>query len=381
MKGWPIPGGVRACLDTLRRTGHAAYPVGGCVRDLLLGRTPGDFDVCTDARPERVMELFPHTVPTGLRHGTVTVRTEDGPVEVTTFRREDFDVCTDARPERVMELFPHTVPTGLRHGTVTVRTEDGPVEVTTFRREGGYADGRHPDAVDFDATLAEDLARRDFTVNAMALDENGMVIDRYGGQTDLFRSVIRCVGDPDRRFAEDALRMLRAVRFAAQLGFSIEKGTLDAIRRSARRAENLSGERIKAELEKILLSPRPELAGELLRLGLLAHLGGRPDCPGLLALREEPPEPVPRWRAFCRLTGFPIAALPVERALRRGVLHPEAEAVRALALSGGELAALGLEGPAIGAAQRRLAAHILSHPEDNTPARLLALTRAELSGP
>ena len=135
MKGWPIPGGVRACLDTLRRTGHAAYPVGGCVRDLLLGRTPGDFDVCTDARPERVMELF-----------------------------------------------PHTVPTGLRHGTVTVRTEDGPVEVTTFRREGGYADGRHPDAVDFDATLAEDLARRDFTVNAMALDENGMVIDGTAGR-------------------------------------------------------------------------------------------------------------------------------------------------------------------------------------------------------
>ena len=99
--------------------------------------------------------------------------------------------------------------------------------------------------------LAEDLARRDFTVNAMALDENGMVIDRYGGQMDLFRNVIRCVGDPDRRFAEDALRMLRAVRFAAQLGFSIEKGTLDAIRRSARRAEKLSGERIKAELEKI----------------------------------------------------------------------------------------------------------------------------------
>ena len=113
------------------------------------------------------------------------------------------------------------------------------IHISTFRREGGYADGRHPDAVDFDATLAEDLARRDFTVNAMALDENGMVIDRYGGQTDLFRSVIRCVGDPDRRFAEDALRMLRAVRFAAQLDFSIEKGTLDAIRRSARRAENL----------------------------------------------------------------------------------------------------------------------------------------------
>ncbi|MFR6626602.1 MAG: hypothetical protein ACLURW_09830 [Flavonifractor plautii] len=225
MKGWPIPGGVRACLDTLRRTGHAAYPVGGCVRDLLLGRTPGDFDVCTDARPERVMELF-----------------------------------------------PHTVPTGLRHGTVTVRTEDGPVEVTTFRREAGYADGRHPDAVDFDATLAEDLARRDFTVNAMALDENGMVIDRYGGQMDLFRNVIRCVGDPDRRFAEDALRMLRAVRFAAQLGSPSRRapwtpsGAAPAGRKTCRGAD-------QGGAGEDLFSPAGA-GGELLRLGLLAHLGG-----------------------------------------------------------------------------------------------------------
>ena len=108
MKGWPIPGGVRACLDTLRRTGHAAYPVGGCVRDLLLGRTPGDFDVCTDARPERVMELFPHTVPTGLRHGTVTVRTEDGPVEVTTFRREAGTVALKHPPEEEPQVDPET---------------------------------------------------------------------------------------------------------------------------------------------------------------------------------------------------------------------------------------------------------------------------------
>ncbi|MFQ9918569.1 MAG: CCA tRNA nucleotidyltransferase [Flavonifractor plautii] len=250
------------CLDTLAAGRWTrGLPGGGCVRDLLLGRTPGDFDVCTDARRERVMELF-----------------------------------------------PHTVPTGLRHGTVTVRTEDGPVEVTTFRREGGYADGRHHRTRwTSDATLAEDLARRDFTVNAMALDENGMVIDRYGGQTDLFRSVIRCVGDPDRRFAEDALRMLRAVRFAAQLGFSIEKGTLDAIRRSARRAENLSGERIKAELEKICSPP----AGPgLLRLGLLA-LGGQtvPAC-----WRSGRPPSECLWQErYCRLTGFPIAALPVGR--------------------------------------------------------------------
>ena len=323
--------------------GYELALVGGPVRDLLLHRKSHDLDFCTSARPEQ----FEHIL-----------------------RRFGRDGFWDM---------------GRKFGTLGAmrRREDGTevqVEVTTYRSDTYDPDSRKPE-VNYGDTLEGVLSRRDFTVNAMALDENGMVIDRYGGQMDLFRNVIRCVGDPDRRFAEDALRMLRAVRFAAQLGFSIEKGTLDAIRRSARRAEKLSGERIKAELEKILLSPRPELAGELLRLGLLAHLGGRPDCPGLLALREEPPEPVPRWRAFCRLTGFPIAALPVERALRRGVLHPEAEAVRTLALSGGELAALGLEGPAIGAAQRRLAAHILSHPEDNTPARLLALARAELSGP
>lgn len=329
-----VPTPVRVCCAALWEAGYEACPVGGCIRDTLLGRPPGDWDVASSALPETVVSLFPRTVPTGLRHGTVTVLLGD------------------------MSL-----------------------EVTAFRREGDYADGRHPDAVSFGVGLREDLARRDFTVNAMALRRDGTLADPFGGQADLDAGLIRCVGNPDRRFQEDALRLLRAVRFAAQLDFTLENGTAAALHRNAGRLDLVSGERVKAELEKILLSPRPELAGELLRLGLLAHLGGRPDCPGLLALREEPPEPVPRWRAFCRLTGFPIAALPVERALRRGVLHPEAEAVRALALSGGELAALGLEGPAIGAAQRRLAAHILSHPEDNTPARLLALARAELSGP
>ena len=333
MAVWPIPEGVKALLDVLRRVGHAAHPVGGCVRDLLMGRTPGDFDVCTSARPEQVMALF-----------------------------------------------PRTVPTGVKHGTVTVLTGDGPVEVTTFRREEGYADGRHPDAVAFDAGLNEDLARRDFTVNAMALGAEGEVLDPFGGRADLERRLIRCVGDPDRRFAEDALRMFRALRFAAQLGFEIEEDTLAAIRRNARRAENLSGERVKAELEKILLSPRPERAGEALELGLLAHLGGSTDCPDLSPLRDVPAAPIPRWREFCRLTGFPITALPVERALRRGVLHPEEEALRGLALSGGELAALGFEGPAIGAAQRRLAAHVLAHPEDNTKEKLLELAEGYREG-
>lgn len=328
MKGWPIPAGVGGCLDTLRRTGHAAYPVGGCVRDLLLGRTPGDFDVCTDARPERVMELF-----------------------------------------------PHTVPTGLRHGTVTVRTEDGPVEVTTFRREAGYADGRHPDAVDFDATLAEDLARRDFTVNAMALDENGMVIDRYGGQMDLFRNVIRCVGDPDRRFAEDALRMLRAVRFAAQLGFSLEARTAAALASCAPLLERVSGERIRAELEKTLLSPHPSLAALPVELGMLARFGAPARQVELSALAALPATPAHRWGAFCAATGLDIARLPVERALRRAVLHPEDRELAALAVTGRDLYDLGLRGGDIGRARWALLEHVRAHPGDNQREFLLSLAK------
>ena len=330
MGNWPIPAGVRGCLDTLRQAGYAAHPVGGCVRDLLLGRTPGDYDLCTSARPEQVMALF----------------------------------------ER-------TIPTGIQHGTVTVLTGDGPVEVTTFRREGGYADGRHPDGVAFDVGLTEDLARRDFTINAMALGPEGAVVDPFDGRDDLNAGIVRCVGEPDRRFAEDALRMLRAVRFAAQLGFAIAPETEEAIRRNAGRMARVSGERIKAELEKILLSPHPERAGELLRWGLLAHLWPVCSCPDLSCLGELPPQPIPRWRGFCAATGFPIECLPVERALRRGVRHPEEEVLRRLALSGGELAALGLKGREIGEAQRKLALHVLEHPEDNRRDKLLELLKLD----
>lgn len=316
-------------MAVLRQAGQAAHPVGGCVRDLLLGRVPGDYDVCTSARPEQVMDLF----------------------------------------ER-------TIPTGIQHGTVTVLTEDGPVEVTTFRREGGYTDGRHPDAVTFDVGLMEDLARRDLTVNAMALGEQGEVVDPFGGQEDLRDRLIRCVGDPDRRFEEDALRMLRAVRFAAQLGFDIEPKTEEAIRRNAGRMSQVSGERIKAELEKTLLSPRPERAGDLICWGLLAHLWPVTDRPDLDKLGTVPPEPIPRWRAFCEETGFPLEKLPVERALRRGVRHPEEEVLHRLALSGGELAAMGLRGREIGAAQRKLALHVLAHPEDDRREKLLELLKS-----
>lgn len=330
LEKWPIPAGVARCLETLRQAGYAAHPVGGCVRDLLLGRTPGDYDLCTAAKPEQVMVLF--------------------------------DRC---------------VPTGLRHGTITVLTEDGPVEVTTFRREESYADGRHPDGVTFDVGLTEDLARRDFTINAMALGPEGEVIDPFGGEKDLKTGVIRCVGDPDRRFSEDALRMLRAVRFAAQLGFAIVTDTQTAIQRNAGRVAQVSGERVKAELEKILLSPAPQRAGDLLRWGLLAHLWPVRACPDLDGLRGLPPQPIPRWRGFCEATGFPIECLPVERALRRGVRHPEEEVLRRLALSGGELAALGLKGREIGAAQRKLALHVLEHPEDNRRDKLLELLKLD----
>lgn len=326
LEKWPIPAGVARCLETLRQAGYAAHPVGGCVRDLLLGRTPGDYDLCTAARPEQVMALF--------------------------------DRC---------------IPTGLRHGTITVLTGDGPVEVTTFRREEGYADGRHPDGVRFDVGLTEDLARRDFTINAMALGPEEEVIDPFGGQADLAAGRIRCVGDPDRRFSEDALRMLRAVRFAAQLGFVLMPDTQAAIQRRAGGMAQVSGERIKAELEKILLSPAPQRAGDLLRWGLLVHLWPVRTCPDLTGLRDLPPQPIPRWRGFCEATGFPIECLPVERALRRGVRHPEEAVLHRLALSGGELAELGLRGQEIGQAQRRLARHVLAHPEDNRRELLLEL--------
>lgn len=323
-----LPSPVANCLAALRNGGFDAYPVGGCVRDLLLGRAPGDWDVTTSARPEQVMALFAKTVPTGLPHGTVTVLL-DG---------QSF-------------------------------------EVTTFRADVGYSDGRHPDAVVFGTSLEGDLARRDFTVNAMALGPDGGVIDPFGGQADLRNKVIRAVGDPQVRFTEDALRMFRAVRFSAQLGFALEDGTRAALVAQAHRAGLVSGERIKVEVEKTLLSPKPELAACFLQWGLLAA----PQTPSPESLRHAfhgvPPEQGARWRAFCAATGFDITTLPTERKLRAAVLHPERAAVRELALSASDLMALGFDGPALGQVQTYLARHILAHPQDNTPDTLAALAR------
>ncbi len=201
-----IPSYVNLILTRLAAAGYHGYPVGGCVRDMLLGMTPDDWDMTSDARPERVMELF-----------------------------------GDAAH-----------PTGLQHGTVTVVSEGRSVEITTMRRDGAYRDNRHPESVAFTDRVEEDLARRDFTVNAMALAPNGAVIDPCGGQRDLQSKILRCVGDPEKRFEEDALRVLRLLRFASKLGFTVEPATAAAAREKRALLRTVAAERVYAELNKLL---------------------------------------------------------------------------------------------------------------------------------
>lgn len=205
-----IPEKAALILKVLHDSGYEAYVVGGCVRDSILGRNPGDWDITTSASPQEVKALFPKTIDTGIAHGTVTVM--EG--------REGF-------------------------------------EVTTYRIDGDYEDCRHPKSVMFTSSLREDLRRRDFTINAMAYSYETGLVDQFGGLDDLRNKVIRCVGDPKERFGEDALRMLRAVRFAAQLGFSLTEDVKAAIREMADSLDYISAERIQAELVKLLVSPRP----------------------------------------------------------------------------------------------------------------------------
>ena len=205
-----LPPSVQSLLRRLNDAGHEAFAVGGCVRDTLLGRAPHDWDICTSAMPEEIHACF-----------------------------------SDLR----------TVDTGIVHGTVTVLLNRTPYEITTFRREGTYTDHRRPDGVTFVRSLSEDLARRDFTINAMAAGPDGTVHDPYGGQADLDRGLIRCVGDPSARFQEDALRILRALRFAAQLDFTIDPDTVRAAREQKALLCFVSGERIYAELNRLLAGP------------------------------------------------------------------------------------------------------------------------------
>lgn len=327
---WPVPSPVVGLLITLHQAGYPSYLVGGCVRDLLLGKVP-----------------------------------------------HDYDITTKAHPHVVQRLIPTAIPTGLIHGTVTIPTEIGAVEVTTFRQEGGYTDGRHPTSLSFDATLEEDLARRDFTINGMALGLDGQVIDLYSGQQDLQDKVIRTIGTAEVRFAEDGLRLFRGLRFQAQLGFVLSEETSHAIEHCASLAHNISKERILVELEKILISPNPQVMEQVIAFRLLAHLFPATSTPPLQALRAMPPTPLPRWREFCRLTGFPPTTLPMSRGLRQGIFHPERQVIQVLALSGSDLKQLGFVGKEIGMVQQKLARYVMEYPERNHKMGLLSILSHE----
>ena len=353
-------------LCALDSAGHRAVLAGGCVRDSLLGRRPSDWDIASSASPEEVLALF-----------------------------------------------PRCVPTGIKHGTVTVLSGGGSVEVTTFRAEGGYSDHRRPDSVSFGCPLEADLARRDLTVNAMAMDAAGEITDPFGGRDDLRRRLLRCVGEPERRFDEDALRMLRTVRLSAQLGFEIEPRTLEAIRALAHLASGLSAERVRDELLKTLRSPAPGLVWQLVDLGLLDACLAPGDasaprealdvlpiyarlahfCRGLelggyimstdrfLAALRFDGETIRRtasavevlksgsrdWKRLLRGHGEAavLAAHPKTRALRAVLRSGECWELSSLAIGGRELAALGYSGPELGRELRRLLDHVIDCPADN----------------
>lgn len=216
-----IPEKVSEIIHELNQNGYEAFAVGGCVRDSILGKLPQDWDITTSAKPHEVKRIFRRTIDTGIEHGTVTVM----------LGKEGF-------------------------------------EVTTYRVDGEYEDNRHPKQVSFTANLTEDLARRDFTINAMAYNPDCGLVDVFGGLEDLRRKVIRCVGTAAERFDEDALRILRAIRFSAQLGFDIEKNTREAMTKKARHLQNISAERIQAELIKLLTSEHPEKLHEAYELGI-----------------------------------------------------------------------------------------------------------------
>ena len=263
-----VPAAAGKILSVLNEAGHEAYVVGGCVRDALLGRTPGDWDITTSASPQEVKALFRRTVDTGIQHGTVTV---------------------------------------LLGGSA--------YEVTTYRLDGIYEDGRHPKEVTFTRSLAEDLRRRDFTINAMAYHPEEGLTDLFGGLEDLSRRLIRAVGVPADRFQEDALRILRAVRFSAQLDFEIEKETLAAVRDFAPRLDLISQERIRTELDKLLCSDHPEKFRLLQKTGISARL--LPEFDGMLEMPQNNP-----WHSYSvgEHTLMVMQNVPAERSLRWAAL-------------------------------------------------------------
>lgn len=208
-----IPEYAKIAMKELNQNGFEAFVVGGCVRDSIMGKIANDWDMTTSAEPAETLEVF-----------------------------------KDSR----------TIPTGIKHGTITVLIDKQPLEITTFRIDGEYTDNRRPDSVNFTRDIENDLSRRDFTVNAMAYNEKDGIVDLFGGMEDIKNKIIRCVGDPDKRFNEDALRIMRAIRFSSTLGFEIEEKTAESIRRNKHLLKNIAAERIRIELEKLLLGKDAE---------------------------------------------------------------------------------------------------------------------------
>ena len=386
---------VSTVLDTLHARGYYSCIVGGCVRDAIMGREPNDWDVATSALPEQVLELYPDAIPTGMKHGTVTVRS------------------------------------GMNF-----------VEVTTFRTDGGYSDHRHPDAVSFVGDLEIDLGRRDFTINAIAVSSDGEIADPYHGIDDIRRGIVRCVGSPHKRFEEDALRMLRAFRFSSRLGFEIEPETRSAIGDCAHLAENLSAERVRDELEKILLTVHPEYLYELMSYGLINRFISKVPCStgALKQIASLPQKALPRWAAFCselkqegcigsvseflkalRLDGGTVSCCESVCAILEGILpvrvrdykqllrhygsvaaecacqwadvrfggdrtslcrqimsSGECCSLRSLAVNGDDLAALGLKGREIGEMLDFLLDYVIDYPDNNRRERLMAIASASV---
>lgn len=272
------PKEIEEILSRLKNAGFRAYAVGGCIRDTLLGETPHDWDVTTSALPEEVLSIF-HS--------------------------------------------EHTIPTGLKHGTVTVMKNHSPIEITTFRIDGAYSDSRHPESVTFSDRISDDLSRRDFTINALAWNEENGIVDCFGGLSDLKNRVIRAVGEPQKRFEEDSLRILRAYRFSARLGFEIEENTRKAMISEANRLKNISRERVSSEFTRLIVAKDavevlkmmeadgifPYIFGggayTLPRVEVLNKLNSLPevfeDRIGFL-LREAPPEYFSKWIAELRLS-------------------------------------------------------------------------------
>lgn len=254
-----IPRAAEEIIDKLNKHGFEAYVVGGCVRDALMGREPGDWDITTSAKPEQVKAVFGRTIDTGIRHGTVTI----------------------------------------------LRGRTG-YEVTTYRIDGEYEDGRHPKSVEFTSDLVEDLKRRDFTMNAMAYNHAAGLVDVFGGQQDMNARLIRCVGRAEDRFTEDALRILRALRFAAQLGFEIEAETEAAVRKLAPNLVHVSKERIQTELTKLLLSDHPDMIRRVFDCGAVAYVSetfAKIDPEKIAISPRLPAKKSLRWTALLRHLG------------------------------------------------------------------------------